>query len=255
MLLSCDPISARKYRNPAQISRVLSERWFRDNAYCLSCDSEQLLPTAANTKASDFVCDSCGRSYELKTFLIRPRRNLVDGAYSSMLSRIQGDSVPVLMLLERTEAWNIKSLTAIHPLFLTPEVIIKRNPLSSTARRAGWVGCNIRLDLIAQDAQIPVVEQGVPNEPTRVRERFQRFNPLKELGPSSRGWATLTLRVLRGLGRRPFSINEVYALEDVFAAAYPDNNNVRAKLRQQLQVLRDLGYLEFHGRGSYSLLI
>jgi type II restriction enzyme len=59
-----------------------------------------------------------------------------------MISRIQSDSVPVLMLLERSEAWKIKNLTAIHPLFLTPEVIVKRKPLSSTARRAGWTGCN-----------------------------------------------------------------------------------------------------------------
>jgi type II restriction enzyme len=255
MLLDCDLSFATGYHSKSQIARVLSEGWFRDNAYCLSCENNQLLPTAANTKVSDFVCDECRLSYELKSFRNKPVTNLVDGAYSSMLFRIQGDSVPVLMLLETTDAWKIRSLTAIHYLFLTPEVIIKRKPLSSTARRAGWIGCNIRLDLIASDAQIQVVKEGVPIEPNRVRQQFQRFNTLKSIQPNSRGWTTLTLRALQNLKLTSFSIEEVYAQESIFAAAYPDNNNIRAKIRQQLQVLRDLGYVEFCGRGNYRLLI
>lgn len=255
MLLDCDVSLASAYRSNTQVSRVLSEGWFRDNAYCISCESKHLQATKANTKSSDFVCGNCSRSYELKSFLNRPRKNLVDGAYSAMLSRIRSDSVPVLMLLERTEAWRIKSLIAIHPLFLTPDIIVKRKPLSSTARRAGWTGCNIRLDLIATDAQIEVVDEGIPNEPAQVRERFQRFNCLRSVPPSLRGWTTLTIRVLRSLGRTLFTINDVYAKEGVFSVAYPDNNNVRAKVRQQLQVLRDLGYLDFCGQGCYRLLI
>jgi type II restriction enzyme len=88
-----------------------------------------------------------------------------------------------------------------------------------------------------------------------VRERFQRFNLLKGVKPGSRGWVTLTLRVLRTMSQTSFSINEVYAREGTFAAEYPENNNIRAKIRQQLQVLRDLGYVEFHGHGNYTLVI
>jgi hypothetical protein len=32
---------------------------------------------------------------------------------------------------------------------------------------------------------------------------------------------------------------------------HPANRNVQAKIRQQLQVLRDLGHLDFLGNGSY----
>ncbi len=237
------------------MSRVLSEKWFHENAYCLSCDSDRLLQTAANTKASDFVCRTCNESYELKTFRSRPVRRLVDGAFSALMSRILSDAVPTLMLLERNDDWQVQSLTAIHHLFLTPEVVEKRKPLSPTARRAGWVGCNIRLDLIAPDAQIPVVDRQNPANPQLVRERFQKFNRLKVVPLGSRGWATLTLRIIRSLNRPSFLLDEVYAKEQVFAASYPGNSNIRAKVRQQLQVLRDLGYLEFCGRGSYRLLI
>lgn len=37
----------------------------------------------------------------------------------------------------------------------------------------------------------------------------------------------------------------------VLTILYPGNNNVRPKIRQQLQVLRDRGWLEFNGRGVY----
>jgi type II restriction enzyme len=159
------------------------------------------------------------------------------------------------MMLERNDQWMIDSLTAIHHLFLTPNVIVQRKPLSPTARRAGWIGCNIRLDQIALDARISVVGGGQPCEPRLVRSAFRRFDGLKEIAPSARGWTTLTLRMIRGLNKQEFSLSEVYAKEHSFAAMYPENNNIRAKVRQQLQVLRDLGYLEFCGQGFYRLLI
>jgi type II restriction enzyme len=170
------------------------------------------------------------------------------------MSRILDGSVPTLMMLERNDAWEIQSLTAIHHLFLTPDVIEKRKPLSPTARRAGWVGCNIRLDLISPDAQVAIVGKGRPNEPKLVRESFRRFEQLRIIEPSNRGWATLTLRVIRSFGRDTFNLDDLYGQENQFAKAYPGNRNIRAKIRQQLQVLRDLGLIAFLGRGAYNLL-
>ncbi len=255
MLLSCDTSTADSYTSEAQKSRVLSESWFLSNGYCLACDSDRLTATRANTKATDFICPSCRQSYELKATRHRLGRTIVDGAYEPLMNRILGGSAPTLMVLERNDQWMIDSLTAIHHLFLTPNVIVQRKPLSTTARRAGWVGCNIRLDLIAQDAQIYVVHKNIAKNPRNVREKFQRFNRLKNIELNSRGWATLTLRIVRSLNQQTFSLNEVYAKEYEFAALYPENNNIHAKVRQQLQVLRDLGFLEFCGRGSYKLLI
>jgi len=165
MLLRCDLSTADRYSSQTQKSRVLSEAWFQSNAYCLSCESDSLCVTAANTKATDFICPNCDQNYELKTFRTRPKRSLVDGAYSALMGRILNGSVPTLMMLERNDEWEIQSLTAIHHLFLTPNVIQQRKPLSAKARRAGWIGCNIRLDQIASDAQIEVVGAGVANEP------------------------------------------------------------------------------------------
>jgi type II restriction enzyme len=255
MLLSCDTSIADSYTSEAQKSRILSESWFLTNGYCLACDNDKLTATRANTKATDFICLSCRQNYELKATRHRLGRMIVDGAYEPMMNRILDGTAPTLMLLERSDQWMIDGLTAIHHLFLTPNVIVQRKPLSITARRAGWVGCNIRLDLIALDAQIRVVHERIASSKKIVRERFQQFNRLKNIEPSSRGWATLTLRIVRNLNQKMFSLSEVYAKESEFSALYPENNNIHAKVRQQLQILRDLGYLEFCGRGSYKLLI
>jgi type II restriction enzyme len=255
LTLLCDTSVADSYKSESQRSRVISEAWFLSFGYCLSCNNDKLHPTVANTRANDFLCPDCDQGYELKTFGVKPSRTLVDGAYSAMMTRILGGKPPTLMLLERSHDWTIKSLTAVHGKFLTPEVIVRRKPLSPEARRAGWVGCNIRLDLIAPDAQIPVIADGQCGERGAVRTVFQRFDRLGSLDISVRGWATLTLRIVRSLGTHEFSLDSIYGREGEFAAIYPNNRNIRAKIRQQLQVLRDLGFIEFCGKGSYRVLI
>lgn len=255
MLLRCDTSLADSYTSGAQKSRVLSELWFESNAYCLSCESAVLRRARANMRATDFLCPICDQSYELKAFRVQPKKSLVDGAYSALMGRILDGSVPTLMMLERTERWEIRSLTAIHHLFLTPEVIEKRTPLSETARRAGWIGCKIRLDRIASDAKISIIASGEPKDPGAVRSAFRTFENLKKVSPTKRGWTTLALGIVRSLRASSFTLKDLYNREDDFANVYPTNKNIRPKIRQQLQVLRDLGYLKFLGNGTYRVLI
>ena len=61
------------------------------------------------------------------------------------------------------------------------------------------------------------------------------------------------MKAVERIGRSKFSLDDVYAFEQHLSALYPENNNVRPKIRQQLQVLRDNGFLEFTGRGQYRL--
>ena len=67
-------------------------------------------------------------------------------------------------------------------------------------------------------------------------------------GPSGRkipdgAYDTMTARpiAVEAVGRPEFTLADVYAHEAALAALYPGNNNVRPKIRQQLQVLRDRG--------------
>jgi len=129
----------------------------------------------------------------------------------------------------------------------------RRPPLAPTARRAGWVGCNILLNKIPKDARIPIVESGRFRPSFEVRRAYQRLRPLEQLKAEMRGWTLDVLNVVRSLNKAEFSLPEVYAYTDELAELHPKNSNVQPKIRQQLQILRDLNLLEFLGAGHYRL--
>ncbi len=57
------------------------------------------------------------------------------------------------------------------------------------------------------------------------------------------------------IGKKEFSLDEVYVFERELKIKHPGNNFIKDKLRQQLQVLRDKGYLAFVSPGKYKLSI
>jgi len=61
------------------------------------------------------------------------------------------------------------------------------------------------------------------------------------------------MKCVESIGRPEFDIEDVYAFEARLAQLYPGNRNVKPKIRQQLQFLRDRGYLDFTSRGHYRL--
>lgn len=254
MRLTCDVGIADFYKSPSQRARIISESWFATNGYCLACDADSLVRTTPNTIATDFSCAVCGHGYELKTFRRRPQKSLVDGAYGTLMSQIEAGLTPTLCLLERNDIWRVISLVAIHASLLTPWAVEPRPPLREGARRTGWIGCNIRVDRIPPDAKISLIEGGVVHSKLDVRRKFRKYIPLSNLSAEQRGWTAMTLRIARGLGKPNFSLRHLYQREVEFAKAYPNNRHVREKIRQQLQVLRDLGVLTFKGDGKYSFI-
>ncbi len=54
---------------------------------------------------------------------------------------------------------------------------------------------------------------------------------------------------------REFSLQDFYKrFESRLSTFHPENRNVQAKIRQQLQVLRDNNVLQFLGSGRYRIL-
>jgi type II restriction enzyme len=86
-----------------------------------------------------------------------------------------------------------------------------------------------------------------------VRASYNRTRPLEKLQVEKRGWTLDVLNAVHSFGKKEFSLSDVYSHADALATVHPDNRHVRDKIRQQLQVLRDLGLLEFRGAGSYRL--
>lgn len=172
-----------------------------------------------------------------------------------MIAAIASDRAPHFVLLHYSrELWSVVDLVFIPRFAIPKSAIEKRKPLSSTARRAGWVGCNIVLTHIPTDARLSIVRDGVIERPSAVRRRFERLRPLAELRPEERGWTLDVLTAVQELERTEFSLEDIYAKERELAGLHPANRHVRDKIRQQLQVLRDKGLMEFLGRGKYRLL-
>ena len=173
-----------------------------------------------------------------------------------MMAAIREDRTPNLLAVQYSPSFAVVNLFIVPRYFITETVIEKRPPLGVHARRAGWVGCNILLNRVPIDGRISVVNEGVVASSADVRVQFQKAARLKALPALRRGWTVDVLSVLRSLkgsGDREFELADVYKLEQRFAELHANNRNIRPKIRQQLQVLRDLGFLEFLGRGRYRL--
>lgn len=169
-----------------------------------------------------------------------------------MLDAVRSDAAPNYYFLHYDlVTWTIKNLLLIPSFAFPPSAIIKRPPLSATARRAGWVGCNFDLTRIPADARIPVVQEGVPLAEAEVRERYRRVKPFQELSVKQRGWTLDVLTAIRNWPKTEFTTQEIYELAPHFEKLHPGNRHVKDKLRQQLQVLRDLGLLENPERGHW----
>lgn len=68
------------------------------------------------------------------------------------------------------------------------------------------------------------------------------------------GWRRDVFQCLVNIKGNEFSLKDIYKHENMLFKNHPDNFNVRAKIRQQLQLLRDVGLLEFTERGVYRKL-
>lgn len=68
------------------------------------------------------------------------------------------------------------------------------------------------------------------------------------------GWRLDTFNVVSKIKANVFKLEQVYAYKDHLQELHPENRNIEAKIRQQLQELRDLGLIEFLGGGVYRKL-
>jgi type II restriction enzyme len=242
------------YKNASQRARVGTESWGAENFFCPACESPYLKPTPQGTAAVDYFCPSCDSPFQLKSQSKPFGSKIVDAAYSEMKRAILEDRTPNLYVMHYDlSAWSVQNVILVPRFAFTLSAIEKRPPLAATARRAGWVGCNIILDKIPVLARIPVVEQGKAQSRQFVRNAYQRLRPLEKLKVEKRGWTLDVLRVVQSLKKKEFSLQDVYAHADALAKLHPSNRHVRDKIRQQLQVLRDLGLLTFLGDASYRL--
>jgi type II restriction enzyme len=251
--LSFDAAIASGYTSSAQRARVLSENWVDNEMYCPNCGHLEIDKYPNNRPVADFSCSNCHEDYELKSKQGIVGTKIVDGAYRTMLERLTSSNNPNFFLLNYDLAsLAVRDFLVIPKHFFVPEIIEKRKPLAVTARRAGWVGCNILLNSIPQTGKIFLVRNKKVEPKDKVLAEWKKTLFLREeKETSSRGWLLDIMRSIDKIGKPEFVLDDVYAFEPELSHLHPDNKHVKDKIRQQLQFLRDRGYLRFLGAGKY----
>lgn len=244
------------YKSPSQRVRVVTEQWMESQAYCPSCGRQHIVRYGNNAPVADFACPDCGEDYELKSTKQPSTAKIMDGAYLTMIERLRSTRNPNLFLLSYDMQRSIvRSLVLIPKHFFVPDVVEMRKPLSPSARRRGWVGCNIVVRDIPQAGRIFLIRDHAEQPKEEVISQWRRTLFLRQASNIvAKGWLLDIMKCIEGLGQREFSLDDLYAFEPALHEKYPQNKHIRDKIRQQLQILRDKGYLAFAGGGRYRLL-
>ncbi|MDD5190827.1 MAG: DpnI domain-containing protein [Dehalococcoidales bacterium] len=239
------------YKSASQKIRVLTEEWVGKEIFCPSCGT-CINRYGNNRPVADFYCSVCNEDYELKGKGRGFGSKIVDGAFRTTIERLNSNLNPNLFLLAyNPKNFEILNFCVIPKYFFVPQIIEERKPLSKNARRPGWVGCNILLDNIPQTGRIFYIKDKVLMPYTTVLANWKKTLFLKEEPRvKERSWIIDIMNCIEKLDQE-FSLSEVYSFEDELQGKHARNFHIRDKIRQQLQILRDVGYLEFLGHGRY----
>ena len=248
--LSFDNELASAYKSESQRIRILTEDWVAWHGFCPNC-GRRIEQYSNNAPVADFYCPSCGEDFELKSKRDIFGTKIVDGAYNTMIKRISSQKNPNFFFLNYADN-TVENFLVIPKHFFVDDIIEQRKPLATTARRAGWVGCNILINKIPNNGKVFYVRDSIAIPQKHIITEYNKTKFL-QTNTSARGWLLDIMNVIEKFGKIQFSLQDVYAKESVLQDKHPDNNNVRAKIRQQLQILRDKGYLEFLGEGEYKV--
>jgi len=247
-------LAANYHSRPQQI-RAMSEAWVAAHIACPACGGA-LRQYGNNRPVADFYCPRCAEDFELKSSAKPWGGKIMDGAYATMLARIAAERNPNFFFLHYLpqENFRVADVFCVPKQFFTAEIIEKRQPLSPQARRAGWVGCNILAEKLPESGKIYYRRDNEAMPSPDILAAFAKTQFLRQEKPAGKSWLIDVMKQIDLLGKRQFDLNELYAAAAALGRLHPDNHNVEAKIRQQLQILRDKGYLRFSGRGVYELV-
>ncbi len=256
MDLSFNKALVSGYKSNSQIARILTEDWVGRNLFCPICGAPILAHYVANRPVADFFCDTCKSDFELKSK--ESKKGIVgnkisDGAYKTMIDRITSFENPHLLVMTYAN-WAVNNLLLIPKYFFVPDIIEKRPPLKDTARRAGWIGCNIEIGNIPNSGKIFIIKNGIQSDRQKIIDQYQQVSLLQTSQLESRGWLMDILKIVEQIPTNEFRLNEVYRFVDELKQKHPTNNFIEEKIRQQLQLLRDKGFIQFTARGQYRKL-
>jgi len=246
---------ANSYKNNSQKIRAMSEPWTVENIFCPNCGSK-LSELENNKKVSDFLCENCLENYEQKASKHKFKNKVLSSEYYSLINRLKAIDKPNFFFLHYLDGvFSVNDFFVVPKYFFVSEIIEKRKPLSVSAKRAGWTGSNILFSKIPNSGKIYYIEDWKEISKKEILEKWQKTAFLKDIKKDNlKGWILDIMNCIESLNKNEFSLQEIYKFENDLKIIHPENNNIKAKIRQQLQFLRDKNYLKFLEKWKYRVL-
>lgn len=114
---------------------------------------------------------------------------------------------------------------------------------------------NTKVNIESLDVLQGIIEKYPKNNKLFEDDYYPDFIVTQEqLSTSLSGWVLEVFNCINNLPNKNFDLQDIYSYEKYLKNIYPNNNNIQAKIRQQLQILRNIGLLEFTDRGLYKCL-
>lgn len=245
---------AENYKSNSQKIRIVSENWVGRNVFCPICGNPHICNLANNMPVADLQCGSCGEIFELKSKQGAIGKKIADGAYSTMIERINSSDNPNLFVMNYSTDYQVTDLILIPKFVFVESIIEKRKPLDDTARRAGWIGCNILFGEIPTQCRIKIIDNQYIHNSLDIVANYAHIKKLQVNNLESRGWLMDVLNCVNSVNKVDFSLLDIYVYCERLQDKHTCNHNIEAKIRQQLQILRDKGFIEFTTRGHYRKL-
>ena len=254
MELTLNTELVKKYKSAQQKIRVLTEDWVDKSIFCPNCGQSKINQYPNNQPVADYYCSNCKEEYELKSHKNKIGAKIVDGAYIKMLERLTSANNPNLFLLNYDlSKFSVANFFIIPKHFFVPEIIIKRN--KGIPDRPNYIMCSIDLSLIPQSGKIYFIRNKQIEPKEKVIAAWKKTLFLREEKEmAAKSWLLDIMRCVEKIDKREFSLAEIYLFENELKRLHPMNMHIKDKIRQQLQILRDSGYLQFVSRGYYRLV-
>jgi len=120
----------------------------------------------------------------------------------------------------------------------------------------GWVRESSRIDREWTESAKKLCDK-IPIDQRKFRRDIVDEIPLEDdaIVEALSGWTREVFTVLCDFTQIEFTLPDIYAYEKRFSVVYPNNRNVKAKIRQTLQYLRDMGLVQFVRPGVYRRMV
>ena len=140
-------------RTSKQITGDFGEDLIQKTYDCPKCKREKTLKKLPlNFKCADIICDFCGYLAQVKTKNVKDinvfPKQILGAAWPPQKERMDaGIFFPLFVVLKNGKEHSVFYLSSD---LQTEDMFVKRKPLSSTAKRAGWQGYFLNGEIIVK---------------------------------------------------------------------------------------------------------